>query len=197
MPETSGSGRRLFRRFALGSGPLKRGTDRLQFVARVLLLVTVLTAIPVALAVMTANYSQRLTVVAAEAAERHHVTATLLVDAAPARDAVSPDAATATVTWTPPSGVAREDVLTVPQDAKAGSTVRIWIDDRGDLTRRPATSGDVAAEAFGLGLLTFMAIVLVAATTFLIFRRLQDRGRLRRWAADWAVVEPVWTRKVP
>jgi hypothetical protein len=25
----------------------------------------------------------------------------------------------------------------------------------------------------------------------------QDRGRLRRWAADWAVVEPVWTRKVP
>ena len=82
MPETSGSGRRLFRRFALGSGPLKRGTDRLQLVARLLLLITVLTAIPVALAVVTANYSQGLTVAAAEAAERHQVTATLLADAA-------------------------------------------------------------------------------------------------------------------
>ena len=82
MPETTGSGRRLFRRFALGSGPLKRGTDRLQFVARVLLLITVLTAIPVALAVVTANYSQGRTVAAAEAAARHQVTATLLVDAA-------------------------------------------------------------------------------------------------------------------
>ena len=197
MPETSGSGRRLFRRFALGSGPLKRGTDRLQLVARLLLLVTVLTAIPVALAVMTANYSQGLTAAATEAAERHHVTATLLADAAPARDAVSPDAATAKVTWTPPSGTARDGVLAVPRDAKAGSTVRIWIDGQGDVTRRPPTSGDVAAQAFGVGLLTFMAIVLAAATTFVLFRKLQDRGRLRRWAADWAVVEPVWTRKVP
>lgn len=197
MPETSGSGRRLFRRFALGSGPLKRGTDRVQLVARLLLLVSVLTAIPIALAVVTANYSQGLTVAAAEAAERQQVTATLLADAATPRDAVGPEAATAKVTWTPPSGVAREDVIAVPQDAKAGSTVHIWIDGQGDVARRPASSGDVAAEAFGLGLLTLMAIVLAAATTFLIFRRLQDRGRLRRWEADWAVVEPVWTRKVP
>jgi hypothetical protein len=28
-------------------------------------------------------------------------------------------------------------------------------------------------------------------------RVLLDRHRLRRWAADWAVVEPVWSRKVP
>ena len=28
-------------------------------------------------------------------------------------------------------------------------------------------------------------------------RSLLDRGRMRRWAADWAVVEPVWSRKVP
>ncbi len=197
MPETTGSGRRLFRRFALGSGPLKRGTDRLQFVARVLLLVTVLTAIPVALAVVTADYSQGRATAAAPAAERHQVTATLLVDAAASRDAAHPDAATAKVTWTPPSGTAREGVLAVPGGAKAGSTVTIWIDDSGDVTRRPATSGDVAAEAFGIGLLTLMAISLVAATAFVIFRKVQDRGRLRRWEADWAVVEPVWTRKVP
>jgi hypothetical protein len=24
-----------------------------------------------------------------------------------------------------------------------------------------------------------------------------ERSRLRRWEADWAVVEPVWSRKVP
>jgi hypothetical protein len=28
-------------------------------------------------------------------------------------------------------------------------------------------------------------------------RRMLDRSRMRRWAADRAVVEPVWSRKVP
>jgi hypothetical protein len=197
MPETSGTARRLFRRFVLGSGPLKRGTDRLQLAARILLVVTMITAIPIALAVVTASYSQGKAVAATQAAERHRVTATLLADAAASRDATNPEAATATVTWTLPSGAAQEDVLNVPRGAKVGSTVHIWIDGAGDVTRRPATSADAAAQAFGLGLLTLIALWLAETTTFLLVRKLQDRARLRRWAADWAVVEPVWTRKVP
>jgi hypothetical protein len=197
MPEKSGSAPRFLRRFALGSGPLKRGTDRLQLAARVLLVLTLVTAIPIALAVLTASYTQGRAVAAAETAERHQVTATLLADATASTDSADPEAATAPVTWTLPSGAVSEDVLAVPRGATAGSPVRIWIDDSGEVTRRPATSGDAAAQAFGLGLLTLMAISLAATTAYLLFRTVQERGRSRRWAEDWALVEPVWTGKVP
>jgi hypothetical protein len=197
MPETSGTARRLFRRFVLGSGPLKRCTDRLQLVGRILLVLTVVAAVPIALAVVTASYSDGRSVAEAQAGERHQVPATLLADATGSKDSANPGAATAPVTWTLPSGAAAEDVLALPRGARAGSSVRIWIDSSGELTRRPATSGDAAVQAFGLGFMTLMSISLAATTAYLAFRRVQDRSRLRRWADDWAIVEPVWTRKVP
>jgi hypothetical protein len=199
MPENSGTVRGVLRRFALGSGPLKRGSDRLQVVARVLLLITLLTAIPIALAAATATYSQGRSLAAAEAASRHQATARLLVDAAAPPDA--PDGSSgvmkSTVAWTGPSGAAREGVLIVPPGAKAGSTVTIWTDRDGDVTTRPTTSAKAAADAFDVGLLTFVALSIFATMTYLFFRSRLDRSRLRQWAADWAVVEPVWTRKVP
>jgi len=148
----------------------------------------------VALAAFTASNSRAQAV--AVAADRHHVPATLLTDAAVPQDAAGPESATATVAWTAPSGLAHEDVLGVPRGATAGSTVRIWIDGQGDVTTRPATTGDVAAEAGDVGLLTFAAISLVAVMAYVLTCRVQDRGRLRRWAADWDRVEPVWTGKV-
>jgi hypothetical protein len=203
MSRNSGEPRRMLRRFALGSGPLKRGSDRLQVLARILVLITLLTAVPIALAVATAAYSQGRTVAAAEAAGRHQVRAELLVDAKWPDDAgysdpySDPLVMDSTVAWTAPSGVARTGVVAVPEGAKAGSSVPIWIDGKGDVKIRPATPGDAAGEALGAGLLTFMAFALVAAATYLPFRMLLDRSRLRRWAAGWAVVEPVWSRKVP
>jgi len=132
MAVPSGTGSRLFRRFVLGSGPLKRTSDRLQVLARVLLVISLVGAVPVALAVVTASNSRAVAVAVAEAADRHHVPATLLTDAAASPDAAGP--ATATVAWTAPSGLAREDVLGVPREATAGSTVRIWIDGQDDAT---------------------------------------------------------------
>jgi hypothetical protein len=199
MPENSSTAQRLLRRFGLGAGPLKRGSDRLQVLARVLLVITLLTAVPIALAVVTAAHSQGQAVAAAEAADRHQVTAMLLDDAALPADAgiADPGTMTATVSWTGPSGNARKGVVAVPREARAGSTVTIWIGRDGDVARRPASPSDVAAEATGLGLVILMAISLVATLAYLAFRKLLDRSRLRRWAAEWAVVEPVWTGKVP
>jgi hypothetical protein len=195
MAEDRGTTRRALRRFALGSGPLKRPSDRFQVLARVLVLLTVLTALPVALTVATASYSSGLGVAAAEAADRHQVPARLLEDAtlanAPGSD--SSEVMVATVGWTDPAGTEREDVVRVPPDARAGSTATIWIGPDGDRTRPPTTSGDVAATAIGLALLTFLAMGSAAAGAYAWLRAVLDRGRLRRWAEEWAVVEPVWT----
>src|SRR3954466_15467577 len=195
MPDNSRSVQRLLRWFALGSGPLKRGSDRLQVLARVLLGITVLTALPFPLAVVTASYSQGKIVAAAAAAERHRTTATLLTDAVTSDDTsiANPDAMESTVTWTGPSGTAHKAVLDVPPAAKAGSTVTIWIDRAGHATRRPATHGDVAAAAPGLALAPPVARGLVAPVASLAGRMLLDRARRRGWAPDWPVDEPVCT----
>jgi hypothetical protein len=92
--------RRLLRRFMPGSGPLKRASDRIQILARVLLVALVLAAVPLARAI----------------------------------------------------------VYSVP---------------------------------------TFLGSSAPAVLGYLGVRRMLDRSRMRRWAADWAVVEPVWSRKVP
>jgi len=193
------TGRALWRRLALGAGPLKRSSDRLQFLARVLLGCTLLMALPIALAVGTATRSEAVAEATAQAADRHRVAATLTEDALPASDTsgVASAKARAVVVWIGPTGLEREDRVTVPPGIEAGAVVHVWVDRDGELTTRPLTDGDVTARSAASGLLTYLSIASVAGGLFYAFRKALDRGRMRRWDADWAVVEPVWTRRVP
>jgi hypothetical protein len=190
---------RAIRRFTLGSGPLKRTSDRLQYLARLLLTGVLMTALAVALAVATAIYTQGRSQVATQAAEREQVAAELLDDAVAesgGADAVPP-AARATAVWMAPSGAQRTATISVPVRAKAGSTHTIWIDGNGDRTTRPLSSGDVVGQTVGAAVLTYAGIAMVAVGAYLAFRWQLDRSRSRRWGAEWAEVEPVWTGKVP
>ncbi|MCW2533264.1 MAG: uncharacterized protein JWP62_2834 [Blastococcus sp.] len=184
----------------LGSGPLTRGSDRIDFAARVLLLALVVAALPVALAVATATASQPRSVADAQAASRHQVKARLREDApSPAPAGGTHHAASSAwvvATWTAPSGSAREGVVDVPAAAKAGTTVTIWVDGDGAVTTRPLADVDVA-RAIGYSVPTFVGTSALAIFGYLGVRRVLDRSRMRRWAADRAVVEHVWSRKVP
>ena len=109
MPRSRPTAGHLLRRFTLGSGPLKRTSDRLQFLARVLLVVSFVTAIPISLAVVSAAYTQARTQALAQAADRHPVTARLL-DAVPApaeeaQNSITADREWATAVWTDPAGI--------------------------------------------------------------------------------------------
>jgi hypothetical protein len=80
--------------------------------------------------------------------------------------------------------------------AKAGTSVVIWVDQGGDRTTRPLSTGDVAGRAVGSAVLTYLGITALAWGAHHGFCRLLDRGRSRRWAAEWAVVGPEWSGKV-
>jgi hypothetical protein len=193
------TGTAVWRRLTLGAGPLKRNSDRLQFLARVLLGCTVLMALPIALAVATATHSAALADAAAQAAERYQVDATLTEDAPPVSHSnevasVKPRAA---VVWTGPVGLRHEGRVAVPVGSDAGSVVRIWIDREGEHTMPPLGDADVAAQTAAAAVLTFVGLCSVAYGLYFAFRKALDRGRMRRWDADWAVVGPVWTRSVP
>jgi hypothetical protein len=185
------------RRFTLGSGPLKRGSDRLQVLARVLLLCTLLVAVPIALAVATSTGSRARIQAAAQVAERHQVSARLLEDA-PWTSAGADDVAArspAQAVWTGPSGIEQEVLVLVPAGSPAGTTVGLWADRDGRLAQEPLSEGDIVASSVGHALLTLFLIATSAVAAYLSLRKLLDRGRSRRWAAEWVVVEPVWTRR--
>jgi hypothetical protein len=110
VPQNRPTAGHLLRRFTLGSGPLKRGSDRLELLARVLLVCSLLTATSISLAVATATHTQARAQAVAQAADRHRVTARLLEDVpGPAGEAwISPDQERRTAVWTDPAASSAE-----------------------------------------------------------------------------------------
>jgi hypothetical protein len=177
------------RRFTLGSGPLKRSSDRLQFLSRLLLLLTVLAVVPLS-AVVGASVSGHLHEVSRQQhQDRTSVAATLLFDAGRTADGTTVPTAAA---WAGADGVPRTGEVPAPDGARAGSVVPVWVDRTGTVTSAPLADGDIAADTIasvvlgpgvGLGLVALLHVVLVAVL---------DRRRARDWAEGWAAVEPLW-----
>lgn len=177
------------RRFTLGSGPLKRATDRLQVLSRLILLLAVLAVVPAAALVGSTVSGQLHDEARQEQAGRASVPATLLFDAAGSHDGRS---VPTTATWAGVDGVAHSGPVPVPGGARAGTVVRVWIDDAGDLTTAPLGDGDIAADtvaAVVLGPGSALAVVVLAHVVLVAGL---DRRRARRWAEGWAAVEPLW-----
>ena len=187
------------RRFTLGSGPLKRASDRAQFLARVLLVCCLAGAVPVAMVLASLTHAQAVAEAAAQSLQRHQVDAELLEDPTVVTHGSDsmPPSSRAPVAWSGPAGDEHTGVTTVPLSARAGSSVPVWVDQDGDQTTRPLDAGDAVARAAAAGAVAYLWTSTFAAVAYLGFRAWLDRGRLRRWAADWAVVEPEWTRRVP
>ena len=200
MPDKPATARSLWHRFTLGSGPLKRSTDRAQVLARLLLVLAVLTAVPVALAVATATGSSVRTLAESQAASRHQVEATLLERPAPPA-ATEPDrvvlTTTVEATYLDATGVTRHGGVRAPVGANVGSTVAVWIDHSGAVATAPMDDSQVVGQAVLAGLITFTGITITALLGYIALRGLLERSRMRRWAEGWATVEPVWSRKVP
>jgi hypothetical protein len=199
VPRNRPTAGQVLLRFTLGSGPLKRGSDRLQFLARVLLVCTVLAAVPISLAVATATYTQAGSEAAAAAEDQHRVIARLLDDApAPPDEGWVKGATTQGIAvWTDPAGIEHRVLVSVPTAAKAGHKASIWIDEDGNRTPPPLNADDIRGRAVGEGFATLCGVSAIGVGAYLWAGALLDRSRSRRWEAEWATVEPVWTRTVP
>jgi hypothetical protein len=190
---------RALRSFTLGSGPLKRTSDRIQVLARVLLACGLATAIPVALVVASVTHTQVVAEARAQSLARHQVDAHLVADPVVATSGSDdvPPTSRAPAVWSGPSGAEHTGALVVPAGARAGSTVGVWVDRDGELTTRPLDRGAAVSRAVAMAVGTYLCLSSLAAGLYLAVGAALDRGRLRRWAAEWAVIEPEWTRRVP
>jgi len=189
---------RVLRWFTLGSGKVKRRSDRLQVMARVLLVCTLTTSVPIALAVGSAAHAQARSQAAAEAAARHQQDARLLEDAVVPPNGTQSDTATAAAmaVWSGPLGERRQGIVPAPVGAKAGALVPVWVDRDAHRTRKPLTDGEVTLRSVGWAVVTLVGFCVFSCGAYRCFRIGLDRSRSRRWAAEWAAVEPRWNRQV-
>jgi hypothetical protein len=174
--------------------PLRRTTDRLETGCTVLLVLALLALWPWAgrQAAETA-YRDVVRANAAERAQHHRIPATVAGPGVAAGHRSSGIAAVP-ARWTAPDGTTRTGTVYTGSDRRPGDTVAVWVDDRGRLAGPPSHRSPGAGAAAAV-VLTGCAIAAGLAGVRRLVRRQFDHRRLRAWQAEWAAVEPDWSRR--
>lgn len=183
--------RRPVRRLLLGAGPLKRTTDRLHALSRVVVLAAMLAAVPVGVAVAGRVAGVLHATAAVQTATRTERVATLLADA-PVASGTDGGEVLAHGQWLGPSGRAVTGRVLASSGAVAGSTVTVWVDRAGRITEPPMRADDIAVQSFAAGTVAALGLPCLVLLLHLLAVQLLDRARLRRWTAEWSTVEPLW-----
>jgi hypothetical protein len=188
---------RSLRRTGFARSPMRRRTDRVQAITRAGLLAVFLAGAPAAAACAGhAAYVSGLRAVRAEQAW-HPVPAVVLRAARTATGWLYPvrPPRVLSVRWRSSGGASRLGAITSTDDVRIGGTVTVWIDETGRLAHRPLSRAKVTGHVIGAVVAVVAALALLLAIVSGVVSLLLDRCRLARWEADWAAVEPQWTRR--
>ncbi|MFW3168600.1 hypothetical protein [Geodermatophilus sp. CPCC 206100] len=197
MAEARRTPHRGIRRFTLGRGPLKRGSDRLECAARVLLVLVAVLSVPIALAVGTGLRADLQETAARQAAERTLTTAVATADASVRRGAALGGSPVVPAWWTTPDGAVTEGDARAPAGTGAGEVFEIWVTADGRQAGPPLTSREATQSAVVLTLVGWTGALAATGLLHVVLCWLLGRHRARDWAREWAAVEPTWTRRVP
>ncbi|WP_448608443.1 Rv1733c family protein [Geodermatophilus sp. URMC 60] len=185
------------RRFTLGWGPPRRTSDTVEFVSRVVVLLVVLLSVPVALAVGTAVRSDLAALARQQADERTQVPAVVTADAAAPADAPPRTRVPVPARWTSPDGTPVEGEVPARPTTRAGDTLVLWTTSDGRPTGAPMTPAGVWRSTLVLVGLGWAGTVVATVLLHVALCRLLASRADRRWAREWARVEPTWSRRVP
>ena len=188
---------RCARLLGFDRNPLRRRTDRIEAVIRLATLVLLLAGVPMAtLAVGREADHLALGEAHAQQAADHEVTAVLL-EQAPAAEVPDPytsvQMSLVLARWQPPGQSSRTGQVLAPVGARAGSTVRVWIDASGAVTGPPPDHRVIAGDVCIAALVTFLVTSMLVLGSSALARRALDRRRLSAWDAEWRVTGPRWS----
>ena len=188
-----GQVRRALRRFRLGSGPLKRRSDRLQSMGRVVVVLSFFMAPLIAVGVGNSATAHLQSVATVEAAERTLVDAVLQEDAPEQAPTTGEGSASLTrvhaqAEWSLPGGLPQEGPVLTRPGAPAGTVVPVWVDGEGNVTRAPLDRADISTSAAAVAALPLIVVPAVTWTLYAFLCIALNNHRERRWAEDWAEV---------
>jgi hypothetical protein len=174
---------------------LRRSTDRVEAAVAAGLLAVLLTGGPaVAVFGSQAAYHASLRLQATERASLRLVRAVLLASAPRpsysfAGALVLPQVR---ARWTAPGGASGSGLVPVFGPAKAGSTVKVWVDASGRLAGPPVPHRHLTGQAVLGAMVGISALALVLACAWAVARRMLHRRRLAAWEDDWGITSPRW-----
>lgn len=192
MGSTSEAARRAIRAFVPRPSALRRTSDRVQVLARWVLLVAGLLVVPVALAAGSAVTAKLAPQVAAQRADRHQVVAEVLTVPDVGTES-GPDVAVegrAPVRWIAADGTVRVAVVTMPATARPGDPETLWVDRQDRPTVAPMTTSYPAAQGFFTTATILLGDLFVSLGLLAALRWVLDRRRLRAWDAAWRRFTP-------
>ncbi|SEL51997.1 Rv1733c family protein [Streptacidiphilus jiangxiensis] len=178
---------------------LRRGSDLVQSLLGRLLLVAVLGVLPLTAATVgVQQYHAVVRASQAQARTRHLVTAHLLADApAASGNADLSGQVPALAGWTTPNGAVHGATVKAWPGQAAGTPVQVWIGPDGSRTTAPATQAQAALRGFQFAAGTAAVMALLCVLVWKGSRLVLDRYRYAQWEAEWARVEPGWSRRRP
>ena len=171
--------------------PLRRSLDRVEAAIVAGLVVALLAGAPmVAVAAGDLAYNAASRTASAQRSW-HQARAVLLASAS----VPGQFGTTVRAQWVGPAGERRTGLVPVLADAKAGSTVMVWVDGSGQLTGLPLQRFQVQAQAVVAALLAPVMLGLLLGVVGLLAHGELGRRRMAAWDADWQATEPQWTRR--
>ncbi|MDT0449552.1 Rv1733c family protein [Streptomyces hesseae] len=175
--------------------PMRRAQDLYRNRLRAcLLLLLVLALATVPFLVGRTAYAAEARTAAAQSATRHQVTARSAADAQGASSGI--DVRWAPVRWNDDRGVSHLGFTDVPSDTAKGGRVQVWVDSEDKLVKPPMTRQEALAIGWFAGTLTAVTLLLAFLGTRTAFVAAFDRRRCEKWAAEWQVVEPLWSKRL-
>lgn len=196
-PERDTRRGRLARWIGLDRNPMRRASDRIEAVLRLVTVLLLITMVPIAAIVAgrTADHVVLRQARAQQAAD-HQVTA-VLTETAPGATAADPYVAVETTwteaRWTAPDGTTHTGMVLAALGAPKGSTVSTWINASDQVTDPPADHSDAVGAVFIAGTLATLALVLLILAFQGLLRHALDRRRLAAWDSEWRAIGPRWT----
>ncbi|GAA3244615.1 hypothetical protein GCM10020256_70480 [Streptomyces thermocoprophilus] len=100
-----------------------------------------------------------------------------------------------TVRWTEGGGPAHTARARVPAGTQVGDTVDVWFDEHGRIVPPPYGGTRVWQHTLTMGLCGAGGTVAVVLLGHTVVRRVAMRRRMAEWDRDWALTEPLWTRR--
>ncbi|GAA1205487.1 Rv1733c family protein [Prauserella alba] len=187
--------RRFFRRLWPGRNPLARSWDRVEGVVLLLAILAPLVMLPFAAAAGSETYARDQRASAVQARGLYRAEATLLADAPsltplPARAGTSADEVAVRAEWRLADGSRKVGTVRAEAGSLSGSTVPVWLDQRGDPTQRPQPSAHAMASAIGAATALWLGTVTVCVGGYWLVRKLLDRRRFDQWEREWTDIGP-------
>jgi hypothetical protein len=188
---------RCLRRLGFDHNPLRRRTDRIEAVIRLVTVILLLVAVPIATIAVArqVDHIESNRAHAQQAAERE-VTAVLLQRASATG---APDPYTSVqmtyvlARWQPPGRSPRTGQVLATAGAPAGSTVTVWTDASGALTSPPPDPRTIAGDVCVAAVTACLVTILLVLGSITLAGRALDRRRLRSWDAEWRATGPLWS----